>query len=297
LRESTEGPGRTAIPLLLLGAAIGVGLAAAGLLRGDARGGSLPDDVAARVNGQVIRRDEYQRILNGVAQERRDGMTPEVAQRILDRLIEEELLVQRALELGLARVDNRVRKDLTTAMIESIVAEADNEEPSPAEVDKFYQEHLDFFRSPDRLHVRQIWCRAATVNDANVAFERAQQAAQRLRNGEEFRTVQDELGDSELAPLPDTYLPLGKLADYLGPTALRTVQTLNAGQVSDPVRSTSGYHVLQLVGRQSDAARSVDEIRPQVLQEMRRNAADRALRAYIDDLKAQADIEIAKPQP
>lgn len=294
---SSSSPRRGAIPLLLLGAAAGVVLAAAGLLRGEARRGALPSDAVARVNDQVIRRDEYQRILNGIAQERRDGMTPEIAQRVLERLIEDELLVQRALELGLARVDNRVRKDLTTAMIESIVAEADVGEPDEAAVQKFYDERLDFFRSPDRMHVRQIWCRASSVGDANAAFERAQQASQRLRSGDDFNQVHDELGDSELAALPDTFLPLGKLADYLGPTALRTVQTLGIGEVSDPVRSTSGYHVLQLVGRQSDGARSLAEIRPQVLQEMRRSAADQALRTYIDELRAQADVELAAPRP
>ena len=79
----------------------------------------------------------------------------------------------------------------------------------------------------------------------------------------------------------------------MGPPALRTVQGLEPGHVREPVRSTSGYHVLQLVERQSDAAKSLNDIRPQVLQELQRNAADRALRAYVTDLRSRAKVEVA----
>jgi len=281
------------IALLLLGSGIGILLAAFGLLRTDSTTGGLPAQAIARVNGQVIRRDDYLRVLNGVAQDRREGLSPEVSQRVLDRLIDEELLVQRGIELGLARYDNRVRKDLTAAVIESIVAEADEVQPSEAELQTFYQEHADFFTGAARLRVRQIWCRAATPAEAGGAFERAQQAARRLRSGETFDAVHSALADRELAPLPDALLPLTKLADYLGPTALRTSETLKAGEISNPVRSTSGYHVLQLVERQSEVARTLDEIRPQVLQELRRSTADRNLRAYVEDLRTRATVEVA----
>jgi len=284
---------RSPIFLLLLGCAVGIAVAAVGLLRSNESGAGLPADAIARVNGQVIRRDDFLRILNGVAQDRREGLSPEIGNRVLDRLIDEELLVQRGIELGLARYDTRVRKDLTAAVIESVVADAGDVQPTEAELQSFYRAHQDFFTSPGRVRVRQIWCRAATVAEASGAFERAQQATQRLRAGEDFDSVRSGLADSELAAVPDTMLPLSKLADYLGPTALRTLQGLEPGQVSDPVRSTSGYHVLQLVERQSDAPRSLADIRPQVVQEFRRNTADRALRAYVEDLRSRAQVETA----
>lgn len=283
----------SSIPLLLIGCSLGILLAAVGLLRTDQAAGGMPANAVARVNGTVIRRDEFLRILNGVAQDRRDGLTAEVSKRVLDRLIDEELIVQRGIEMGLARFDNRVRKDLTAAVIESIVAETDDAQPSDSELQAFYQEHLDFFSSPGRIRVRQIWFRAATPNEAPAALARAEQAVQRLRAGEEIQSVRSALGDSEVAPLPDVLLPISKLADYLGPTPLRSAQDLNEGETSDPVRSASGYHVLQVVERQSDDARSLDDMRPQVLQEFRRSQADRALRAYVEDLRSRAKIEMA----
>jgi len=284
--------------LLAAGAGIGIVLAAVGLLRsGNATGHALPRDAVAVVNGQVIRLEEYQRVVNGLQQDRRNGADAAARQHVLDRLIEEELLVQRGLELGFARQDSKLRKDLTAAVIDSIVAEHEGVQPSEAELRAFYDAHLDFFTRPGHLRVRQIWCRVINPADAPVALDRAQQAAHRVRAGEDFTVVRSALGDPEIAPLPDALLPATKLADYLGPTAMRTVLALEPGAVSDPVRSNTGYHVLQLVERQADSAPALDEIKPEVIAEFRRRAADQALRAYLDDLRSRADVVVAPTPP
>lgn len=284
--------------LLILGGATGIILAAIGLLRsGSATGHALPRDAVAMVNGQVIRLDDYQRVVNGLQQDRRSGADDAARQHVLDRLIEEELLVQRGLELGFARQDSKLRKDLTAAVIDSIVAEYEGVQPSEAELRSFYDAHRDFFTRPGHLRVRQIWCRVINPADAPAALDRAQQAVRRVRAGEDFTVVRKALGDPEVAPLPDALLPATKLADYLGPTAMRTVLSLQQGAVSDPVRSNTGYHVLQLVERQADSAPALEEIKPEVIAEFRRRAADQALRAYLDDLRGRADVVVAPKLP
>ena len=111
--------------LLGLGAAAGLTLAASSLLSGPGRNaGELPEGAVARVNDAIIRNEEYARLLAALASDRRNPLTEEDRRRLLDRLIEEELLVQRARELGVDRLDRRVRSILVSAMIDSIVAEA-----------------------------------------------------------------------------------------------------------------------------------------------------------------------------
>jgi parvulin-like peptidyl-prolyl isomerase len=273
-------------------------MAAAGLLRsGGAGRRSLPHDAVAMVNGQVIRVDDYQRVVNGLGQDRRDGVDDAARQHVIDRLIDEELLVQRGLELGFVRQDTKVRKDLSAAVIDSIVAEYEGIQPSDAELRSFYEEQRAFFARPGHLRVRQVWCRAVTLADAPAALEHAQEAARRLHAGEDFTAVRSALGDTEVAPLPDALLPVTKLADYLGPTALRSALSLEVGAVSDPVRSNTGYHVLQVIERQADSAPSLDEIKPEVIAEFRRRAADQALRAYLDDLRRRADVVVTAKLP
>jgi len=257
----------------------------------------MPGDAVARVNGEVIRRDEYQRVLDALAQDKRTPLDDAERRRVLDRLIDEELLVQRGVELGLARHDGKIRKDLTNAVIDSVIAEFNDVAPADQELQSFYDDQRELFAGPGRLHVRQIFCRAPTNADAPMAFERAQQAAQRLRAGEDFEVVRVALGDQELAPLPDSLLPQPKLIDYLGPTAAQTATTLAVGEVSDPVRSSTGYHVLQLIEQQPNTPPPLDEIKPQVLAEYRRRASERALRAYLDDLRRRAQVDFGESIP
>jgi hypothetical protein len=286
-------------PLVLaLGAGLGIAVAASGLFAsGGARGRALPPGVVVRVNDALVRRDDYERSVNALERDRRDGAGPEERRYVLDRLIDEELLVQRGLELGLARQDGRVRRDLTAAVIDAVVAEHEDARPGDAELDAFYERERDFFARPGRLRVRQVWCRADQGADATAAEERARQAADRLRAGEDPATVRAALGDEDVAPPPDALLPPAKLLEYLGPTALHTALDLEAGAVSDPVRSATGYHVIQVVEREEEWVPPRTEIADEVLAEYRRRAGERALRAYLDGLRARAEIQVAQSLP
>jgi parvulin-like peptidyl-prolyl isomerase len=284
--------------LLALGALVGVGLAAAGLSTAASPGrGWLPEASVARVNGERIRLDDYERVLNALAQDKRDPLDDAQRQRVLERLIDEELLVQRALELGITRSDSRVRKDLATAVIDSVVAETGDAQPPDDQLRDFYQQHRDFFAGPGRLRVRQIYCGGRSGEGGPAAQARAQQATRRLRAGEDFAEIRQTLGDPEIVALPDALLPLAKLVDYVGPTAARAAASLDAGQVSEPVRSSTGFHVLQLLDRQADAAPALEEIRAQVVAEYRRQAGEQALRSYLNDLRARAKIELSGKLP
>jgi parvulin-like peptidyl-prolyl isomerase len=289
-----EPPFSRSLLFLVAGIALGAVLAAFGILRTNSvRTGTLPPGAVARVNDELIALDEYQRAVNGLVQDRRSGVDSRQRRMVLDRLIEEELLLQRALELGLAREDRRVRRTLTSAVIESVVAGEDGTQPTDDQLRAFYEQDREFFTSPGQVRVRQIWFKATAPDDMPAALDRAQRAVERLRNGEDFAAIKAELGDRDIAPLPDALLPAPKLGDYLGPTAIRTVLTLPAGAISDPVRTSTGYQVFALIERSAAEPPPFEQIKPQILAEMRRRAADEALRRYLDDLRRHAEIVVS----
>ncbi len=296
----TQGAGRAAasrrrpVVLLILGAALGALLAAAGLSSPGPT--ALPPGVVALVNGAPIREEDYLSAIDGVDADRREASRDADRAHVLDRLIDEELLVQRGLALDLARQDRRVRADLTQTVIDGVVTQAGETEPSDTELQAFFDAERAFFAGPGRLRVRQVFVRTTAPSDP-AALARADQAAQRLRAGEAFAAVQSALGDTPLAPVPDAALPPAKLRDYLGPTALRAALELDGAEVSDPIRSGSGYHVLQVVERQPDAVPALADIRPQVLAEVRRRAGEAALRAYLDGLRGDAAVVVREPLP
>lgn len=284
--------------LLVLGATVGIVCAAGSLLMPKSSDPSaLGRGAVASVNSEPIRSEEYERAIAALAADRRGEIGQEERRRVLDRLIEEELLIQRAIELGFTRRDRRVRSDLVSTMIQVIVSKSATQEPTLAEVEAFYKENLDYFTQPGRLHVREILVRVGGGRSAKEALERGDDVARRLRAGEPFGEVERELGDAAVAKLPNGLLPAKQLREYLGPTAARAALALEPGQVSDPVRTASGVRVLQMLEREPASAPSLEEIESEVRAEVRRRAGDRALRAYIDQLRERADVQVAELQP
>lgn len=283
--------------MLALGAALGLVLAAFGLLRGSARStGELPDGAIARVNDALLLASDYERLVAGLERDTRSVADAETRRHVLDRMIDEELLVQRGLELGLAVRDRRVRGDLSSAVIRSVVVEAEERDPSPAELSRFFADEVAFFTQPGRIRVQQIFFRVRTPDEDAAAAARAANALARLRAGEDFQAVRS-VGDHVISQIPDVLLPETKLREYIGPAALRVATALDVGQPSEPVRSGAGYHVLLVIDRQAAKTPQFAEFEPRIRAEWRRRAGDEALRSYLDELRNRADLVVGAAAP
>jgi hypothetical protein len=105
-----------------IGAVLGLALAMGSLLsrKNDP---PMPADAVAIVNGSPIREADLERAMAALAADRRDPLGAAERRLVLDRLVEEELLVQRASELGLDRRDRGLRSRLVTAMVDAVVTD------------------------------------------------------------------------------------------------------------------------------------------------------------------------------
>jgi parvulin-like peptidyl-prolyl isomerase len=284
--------GRRPIALLGLGAVVGIALAVASLLSPSGTV-ALPEGALARVNSTLIRESQFERAVAAMESDRRTALTSADRRHILDRLIDEELLVQYGLALGLAERDRRVRSDLVSAVLASQVASVDGTTPSDDEVLEFYRENEYFFRPPGRLRVRSLWIRAAPDRTAAEALARAEAAVERLRAGEAFDVVAKAIGDRPVAPVPDGMLPPAKLREYVGPSALSVIDRLGVGDVSDPLVSKSAVRVFLLVDRELSVAPAIETIANEVRAEMKRRAGDDAVRSLLERLRDAAALELS----
>jgi parvulin-like peptidyl-prolyl isomerase len=281
---------------LALGATVGMGLAVASLLDSD-EPESLPIGVVARINGAEIRQSTFQRAVEALARDRRAPLQPDDRQHVLDRLIDEELLVQYGESLQLARSDRRVRGDIVSAVIAAQVASVDGVEPTREELEDFYRENVDFFRRPERLHVRSIWVRTNPVRTDREAVVLARKIQALLQRGEDFEAVAAEYGEPEVAPVPDVPLPPAKLREYVGPSALAVAQQLDVGAVSDPVVAGGGARVMVLVDKTPAESPPLEEVEEEVRSEWVRRSGDQALRGLLVELRSDAQIRVAEPLP
>jgi hypothetical protein len=280
--------------LLSIGAAIGLALATFGLLEPQTDRQGLSPDTAAQVGERTIRRIDYERVLAGVEQDLRNPLDESIRRRVLDRMVDEELLVQRALELGLAAIDRRVRGELTSGLMDSIVGEANADEASSREVARHYEENVDFFTRPGRLHAQTIFFSARGVGRRpdGTAAERAERAAAELRIGENAHEIENRLGDPQVSPLPNGMLPPSKVRDYVGPIILQSLEELAVGEWSEPIESGGGLYLARVIDREPPIIPAFEEIEDLVRQDLKRRRGDQALRDYLDDLRSQIPVAI-----
>ena len=244
--------------LLVAGLAAGAALAAAGLV---APGGNLPDGAVARVNDRLIQRDEWLRAVAAVASERRTPLTAADRRHILDRLVDEELLVQHGRALGLVEHDGRLRDTLVSEVMLAATQRA-GAELDEAALRAFYAAHQEFFAPAARLRVR-AW--RVGPSGERVPFEPA---------------------------VPDALLPPAKLVTYLGPTLAAQAAALPVGEASGPLESGGARVELQVIERKASAAPPFEQVREQVRAEARRRADEAAVRALLGELRADSDVEL-----
>jgi hypothetical protein len=294
--DGDAGAPRRARGLLALGALAGIALAGAGLVRGGGAGGSLAPGEVARVNGVPLPAETLERLLAGLAADKRTPLSDADRARVLERLIEEELLLQRAQELGLAESDPGIRKALVTAVVDSVVAEAESEEPDEAELRRFFEERRAYFGAGSRLRVERLEFRAGAAAAAGPR-ERALAALAALEAGEAAAAVGARLADEPLLPLPDVALPPASLREYVGPEVVDALLAAPEGRWAGPFEGDGGAVLARVVERRAAEAPAFEPLAAQVAAEWRRRAADRALRAYLDALRREADVVLAPDAP
>ncbi|TNE41008.1 MAG: peptidyl-prolyl cis-trans isomerase [Alphaproteobacteria bacterium] len=244
----------------LLTIAAGIGLA---LVLGDlfiARSGApgrLDTETAALVNGAPISADQLARVVAGFESDTRHAATKEDRAHILERLIEEELLVQRGLAINMAEHDPSVRAALVQSMISLVTTETGAIEPQESDVRAYYDANKELFAAAPQLHLRAYWGQSR-ARDTSV---------------------------------PDTLMPARKLVDYLGPDALKAAMALEKGATSLPIETPQGPLTLELIDKINGQTPPYQEIKEQVRAAYLVNRDERALRAEIDRLKRNAEIE------
>ncbi len=264
---------------LAAGALAGIALAVVSLVRGEERS-ALDGDLVARVDGRPIPRERYDRALEALARDRRGGVLAEGDRaRVLERLVDEELLVGRAIELGLPASDPRVRGDLVRSMIDAIEAGADEGEVDEGTLRAFHAAEAWRFRGSPRFTVEHAWF-------ADGGEARARAAA---------RGEAPLEGDPGAMPLPAGPLSMRTLTQRLGPTAARGIAELEVGAVGGPWRARGGWHVARLVARAPGELAPYEAIADQVRAEHRRAREEAALRAFLEARRRDAEIVVREP--
>ena len=270
--------------ILGIGLIIGTLLAASAVVE---KNNITDQNWAAKIEDQLIPYERYQMQLEGLARDKRSPLTNQDKEYVLERMIEEELLIKRAIDLGMLENNPMARGTIVQQMIKNIVTEGSRIEPQENELIEFFQENIGFFTKANRLRVRQIYFSQDDFGDK--AFVKANDAFLRINKGENFEEVAIS-GSKSALKIPDTLMNLSKVREYIGPSLMREAQLLKPGYSSAPNKVSGGYKIIYLVDREDAIQPEYSNIRSAVLSEFLKRRDDQSLRKYLDNLKKWYDV-------
>ena len=270
--------------LLLFGLVLGIGLASISLVK--ETNFELEEEWIAKIENTKISKARFNLQIQAFASDKRSPLSQEDRDFVLERMIEEELLIQRAKDLGLLSTNTMVRGTIVQQMINSIISGNNIVDIKENDLRNFYNDNKSFFTSADRLRVRQLYF---SDSDKNKASEKAEEVFLYLLEGGDF-TSASKMSDSSAMKLPDTLITLGKLREYLGPSLTKVAQNLKPGEFTEPKKVINGYKILFLIDRVDAPIPEFSSIKDQVRSEFMKRRDDLALRNYLDDLKNWYEI-------
>jgi peptidyl-prolyl cis-trans isomerase D len=113
-----------------------------------------------------------------------------------------------------------------------------------ARIAKFHQENPARFDQKRKVRVRHVLAKVAPEADDAAARKKIEEARARLAKGEDFGKVAQALSDDEASKARGG--ELGFVSEGLFDDAFaKAAVALEKGQVSEPVRSAAGWHLLQ----------------------------------------------------
>ncbi len=163
-------------------------------------------------------------------------------------------------------------------------------EPSEEEIRQYYDEQQQAFSTPEQRHVRHILIAVpstATAEQRQKALGKAREIRQKLLHGEDFSKLAKETSDD-----PGSRNKGGDLGwvrrGVMEKSFEQATFSLAKDEISDPVETPFGYHLIQVTEIQPEKIKPFEEVRDQILQTVRRQEAENRFYELGEQLAQQA---------
>ena len=296
---------------------------------------SSPDSPVARVNGVEIPRSHLGRAILGIVL--KNGMDAsqvplfreQFGPRILDQLVQGELLFQEAIGKGYPVPEEEVETsiyrfsqefestdDFRAEMAKRGFTEEELREDlgkqftirnyiqgeivpqaviPPEAVREAFDQNPSHFSVPEEVRASHILIRVAASDPQekkDEAMEKAKEIASLARQeGADFAQLARERSEGPTAPSGGDlgFFGRGRMVKPFE----ETVFSLEVGKISDPVLTQFGYHVIKVTDRREARSLPFEEVREDLEADLKNRMVGELVGARIEQLRQAADIEIS----
>ncbi|MDI6743744.1 MAG: peptidylprolyl isomerase [Thermodesulfovibrionales bacterium] len=246
-----------------------------------------------KLNEIGITKDDIEKELQSMPEDVREAFLQDSNQfmRFLEDMANKEALHQEAVKKGIDK-DSALQKKLEyykkITIIQMLLEKelSQKVKVSDSEIKEYYKKNMGELASPEQIRLSHIM----TKSEATI-----KKAHERIKKGEDFAKVAKELSeDKQSAALGGD---LGSFEDgKMPPEFNNAIRALKKGDVSQPVKTEFGYHIIKVTdrkkGKNVDINNIKEDIRRVLLQEKQKEILDK----YLQDIKKMYKVKINKAE-
>ncbi|HTG15347.1 MAG TPA: SurA N-terminal domain-containing protein [Blastocatellia bacterium] len=305
----------------------------------------LINEIVARVNNDIITRADYLNAMRDFKEELTrqmgnggksaaeiDAEFERLKPTVLDLLIEDLLLEQKAKELGIdveADVNQRLaamakenglpnvlafenelkkqgmdpevaRASLRKQFLQQYVVQREVLSPifqrlNDKDRQDFYDKHKDYFTTQGEVTLSEIFL-PLEGHTATEVEQRARRVIEELKAGQSFaEAVKKNSPENRATRAQDGRMGAFKPGE-LKPDISAAISTLKPGEVTQPIRLQDGFQIIRVDERKAPATRPFTdpEVQNAISRAVTMERADEARKKYLKKLREEAFIEITK---
>ncbi len=207
---------------------------------------------------------------------------------LVDALIDNELLHQYGIKQNIAAGDPVIRQRIVRLVLEE--SNAAIGVPDEKTLQAYYDSNKSHYTTPAMVRFMQIYIPAGGANSGQL--QKLQRVLPQLTNTSAFIKHRQQLHHTLRAHNDASWYPYERLVALYGPSFADKMMVLTTESSPQILESSLGSHAVRILEAKSPMPRPYQEVADRVAREWRRQASEQNVRALLQKLRAQADIEV-----
>ena len=252
----------------------------------------------ALVNDVVISEDQFLKYASNLGADIQPEDDVEILELLLERMIEEELLVQRGIELDLHKKDIGVRKEMIKQVIDFII-QVEKNQFNEEDIRDFYNENIGKYTPTEKIQFQSIYINSLNKESVLLGTESDLKTLQPklLKLYDELKTtdfleIKSKFDENNFFEVPNKLINIKDCNLLFGKSICNQIASLNLDEVSQPIFFDNGYFIFKLVDqiKQEIDEKYYNEIKEKIIFDYNNGLDDEKLKNYLKYLKDNADI-------
>ncbi|NIA09170.1 MAG: peptidylprolyl isomerase [Nitrospiraceae bacterium] len=287
----------TRLLLLLLGFSLLFGLCS-NSLAADKKG-----DILAQVGPYKLTVEKFEKQIQSLPPQFQMALirNPHLKEQLLDRWVNITLLAQEARERKLEQdpeIKARMEEIKNALLAQKLMGMQmkGKVKLTSDEIENYYNKHKGEFSIPEAVKARHILIKVPT-GATKATWEKAKIKAEgirkRIEKGESFAKLAKEYSDD-----PGSKNKGGELGFFskgrMVPGFESAAFSLKPGELSTPIKTSFGYHIIQVEKKRKASIRPFSDVRPQIKRMLYRKKQEKIQDVFINKLKAKYPVKVNK---